>query len=751
MSTSGLFKSKQFKSKKNLKGLLISPPVLANCTSSLVSSGSNGSSNLAVNPHSSNINNRVIILRALYDFQAESEIELTVKSGEYLRLIDKPGNGWLCVQNVDRCTNKGLVPAAYVDIEVNDSWEPVTVDWLQEQEKEEILQQPQEDQSNCTSDDDEPKTPLEFNQKNSSSSTSTSNIFFNSSPKREQNSNTFGNFGSFGIPNLPITPKKNKSAHSRKSYSISTLGKNFIQSLSPVRVASQPTTLQSHKPPFPFPETESGTYSSSQNYTYSQPTTSGLPARLLNASTLMTPDDDFNFFQKESMMTNLLLASPTTTSHGKTTAAGASDSNKLQHISINNVLQYDNRFYYRVDITHQNKLKRYIMKTYQDFYNLHINLLILNIDENLPKLPQPIRQQTKQSLLIRCNELNVYINKLIKNEFFKSCDEMVEWLRSPEDQSPQLEFTSDDAEINQLLLPNSIDMMKAAAEAAAAMTASSRKNSSVTVNSMANGNVGKYSTTAPLPMASSTVLPGPNTQTPAFDYKYSNNKYSSYMHQRDKENVKQQKLKKFPSSVSSNTLNSYSSLIDRYEIDDESEDKKRNNSSGGSEEDDDVDSLFSELKKVVEEPEKVESPSTPIMESRSSFDDNGLSGSPVTPSTPPLAAGIKVLATHTPPPVEEEEEEEEIQHYRPIAASGFVKVKVLLNNQEDDIIVLKVQKKDIGCIGDLKRQVSEKIYKDGNLVNHYRLECDGKWDDQELLGKLRNSNKVNLMLIRVRN
>ncbi len=86
-------------------------------------------------------------------------------------------------------------------------------------------------------------------------------------------------------------------------------------------------------------------------------------------------------------------------------------STAIRSVAITHVLQHDNRYYYRIDaLRDQAQVLR--KKTYQDFYNLHINLLVLNTTLQLPKLLQLIRQQTKALLLIRCNELNVYLNKL---------------------------------------------------------------------------------------------------------------------------------------------------------------------------------------------------------------------------------------------------------------------------------------------------------------------------------------------------
>lgn len=76
-----------------------------------------------------------IILVCKYAFKAENDNELTVSKGSILKLLDRPGNGWLLVKFVDRLEEPGLIPALYVDIAVNDQHNPVTLVWLQSSSK----------------------------------------------------------------------------------------------------------------------------------------------------------------------------------------------------------------------------------------------------------------------------------------------------------------------------------------------------------------------------------------------------------------------------------------------------------------------------------------------------------------------------------------------------------------------------------------------------------------------------------------
>lgn len=110
-----LFRSKQFKSRKILKNIIISKPITTSAKE--ISSPSQP----------------VIILRVKYEFTPKTSNELKVVPDEYLKLVEKLGNGWLLVQHIDKIHNRpGLVPASYVTIVVNDSVNPIDIEWLSE-------------------------------------------------------------------------------------------------------------------------------------------------------------------------------------------------------------------------------------------------------------------------------------------------------------------------------------------------------------------------------------------------------------------------------------------------------------------------------------------------------------------------------------------------------------------------------------------------------------------------------------------
>lgn len=71
-----------------------------------------------------------VIVVCIHGFKAENKYELTTNKGDILKVLDRPGNGWLLVQFIDTVNKYGLIPAKYVDIAVNDPLDPITLQWL---------------------------------------------------------------------------------------------------------------------------------------------------------------------------------------------------------------------------------------------------------------------------------------------------------------------------------------------------------------------------------------------------------------------------------------------------------------------------------------------------------------------------------------------------------------------------------------------------------------------------------------------
>lgn len=177
MSTS-LFRSKQFKLKKNLKNIVISgpltnadlqqqhqilaltedlhhqhqqqttPPIRRRLSSLVATQQSpphtvkHTTSHSILHKHHHHKNGKYtidteddplqVILVSKYAFNAGSPRELSIKPKQFLRLLEKCGNGWLKVCELENNLQLGLVPASYLDIAINDITRPITLEWLHE-------------------------------------------------------------------------------------------------------------------------------------------------------------------------------------------------------------------------------------------------------------------------------------------------------------------------------------------------------------------------------------------------------------------------------------------------------------------------------------------------------------------------------------------------------------------------------------------------------------------------------------------
>lgn len=513
MSTS-LLKSKQFKSKKNLKNLSISSPIIdettpkslisPNFANSLSLSSLNLNEKSPLSPTSSSISPKTgiidqfenssslgtVILVARYDFQAETDEELNIKANDFLKLLQRPGDGWLQVKKVTT-KETGLIPASYVKIAVNDLISPITQDWLVE--------------------------TMEF-----------------------QNHET--------------------SFDSRDLF-------------------------------------------------------------------------DFEKYDRQE-------------SHKSDTP---------KNITVSQVLRCNEKFWYRVDFKMENGDEVFLVKSYQEFYDLHYKLSLLN-HQNLPSFPQPFNNHNikdrkyLEMVLIRCNELNVYMNKLMKFNYYKKSKELMTFisecvqLRNPRHLSNEF--------INDSLRPNCVSVIDI-------------------LQPHHNTKTKNFSPTAPLPV------------------------------------------------VESPSFTSFTSIIDSYET---------------------------EPTSPVKKPELKVNPMTPQM--LNDFEDDVLT--PMTPSTPPTPL-TPIMTPH--------KQKDSVSSVGSSISSGpkhgeFVKIKVIFNEtlETSDIVVIKVNKNDLQTMQDLKRMVSYKIYKDSDLISHYKLLVKDTEDmnDGQILRYVMENAKVTFTLVRIR-
>lgn len=360
----------------------------------------------------------------------------------------------------------------------------------------------------------------------------------------------------------------------------------------------------------------------------------------------------------------------------------------LKSINIANVLTKNDKFWYRIDLKLTNNDEIYMMKDYHEFYTLNYQLSLLNF-ENLPNFPQPMKfsntkdKKTLENILIRCAELNVYINKVVKFEYYKNSAEIAQFFDKGEKViNPRV--NSDDV-INDRLLQDGISLI----DLLHPTQDYDRKN---------NGRTVPLQVTESESMTSFTSLLDTYDQSSISPAKAKNRKYRS--------------------SSSADSGDMYGNNSD-YTY------------TSSSKHDDD--SVFSK------------SPITPQNIQGEFINDILTPSTPITVNNPTSPTKTLFLAnTFIKTPSGNPNISKFITH-------EFVKIKVLLNNVENDIIVIKVRTSNISSMIDVKRLVSYKIYKDIGLINHYRLTMkDKSLTEEEMVEQIKTSNKVTLTLVRVR-
>lgn len=145
--------------------------------------------------------------------------------------------------------------------------------------------------------------------------------------------------------------------------------------------------------------------------------------------------------------------------------------------SVSHYLTFEDRFWYRVDVTYSTGEQGYLCRYYQDFYDLHAALLemcsglsekeVLELGK-LPKLPEPMpskkRDSTEQQEIFseRCRQLSTYMSELVQNKNYQVSLTLVDWI--DKDYSERPGFVVDDAlndtheVINQLILEGSVTL-----------------------------------------------------------------------------------------------------------------------------------------------------------------------------------------------------------------------------------------------------------------------------------------------------
>lgn len=162
--------------------------------------------------------------------------------------------------------------------------------------------------------------------------------------------------------------------------------------------------------------------------------------------------------------------------------------NKLKAISISNCLLHNDRYWYRIDLRYSRQ-KVSIGKFYHDFYNLQLSLMDAGYT-NLPKLPPPIELNDDaddsnsssagassnnevngrgsgdikiDKFLKRCNELNNYLNKLIKlnypqfNDWINYSTNKYYYIYNITTRNEPIDISNND--VNNKIMPGSVNLL----------------------------------------------------------------------------------------------------------------------------------------------------------------------------------------------------------------------------------------------------------------------------------------------------
>lgn len=366
-----------------------------------------------------------VILVSNYKFVAEDDNELSINKGDLLKFIDRKDKGWILVKFLDRLDSAGLIPASYVDIVINDIKKPINLNWLKG-----------EDNNGITKDirDLSDPVPLRSSQRSQRSKESTSSTpspikksySLHSSQSSQHSSNSYPKklVPSFPVPNLPQNSSgwNNKFEYQRSKSSplLMQEGMQFKRSNSekkPLRVNTEFNQFQI--PPSPISPEMFKMQAKFNNFNLKE----------TDSTTDNSNEIDFNM-------------------------------NEITSVTITNCLTHDSRYWYRVDVKSATR-KISLGKFYQDFYNLQLDLLQYK-GNNLPKLPDPISiNETEDEILLiktlikRCQELNVYVNKLHMLRF----PEFLDWLKISNNKLFLIQNGETNDEINQKILPGSINLI----------------------------------------------------------------------------------------------------------------------------------------------------------------------------------------------------------------------------------------------------------------------------------------------------
>lgn len=644
----------------------------------------------------------VVVLLSKYKFDAHGEGEMSIEPREYLKLIERPGNGWLKVQKLDAYDHVGYVPASYVDIEVNDPSNPVTVDWL-----------------NCTTvnkgtmelslnlgpspANEIPRTPVSMDEMPRTPESIVGSP--NGSPRYK-----------LDIFKPSITSLESRLLESKHLESNHLESPNVVNGNSSMidlpRLDLPKRHLSSPKSLVDFPKRHLGSprshYGSKDKFSDCR---SG----------------------EHSMSLSHLGQSQPQLGPSWPLVAGTTAFDRISAVKIDQVLQNkDGIVWYKIQFTIGNKLV-FVGKSYHDLYQFHSRLLAEHPTADLPKLPSPFSHHSVgpnpdsrviEELGTRRKDLERYLARMVKMEVVWTLRLATALLEGPN----YLCAAS--------VVPCADDVVNAIDAGSTVLEGSVEETESRSLFLPLDANV-KY-----LSYMYDKIFQGKTTrkttqteekrnQDITHGYGKPNDKGSpSLILGMTKEPIQQKLIQELQGkldlqlaqvvpSLSCNTLDSYTSLIAGYDSDDDTANTE-------------PESVFSCQRRGGSTTSdgtttSGDSPGANCSEWERIDEDEGVLQSPKTCS--------------------------QISPRTRRNSGDKVKIKVLLNNDEGDILALLLKRTNVISIVYLKKLLSYKIYKDANLIEHYDLQrvgCDEVESDDVLMAHIKSADKMVLGVVRKR-
>ncbi|KAK6461945.1 hypothetical protein DFJ63DRAFT_206870 [Scheffersomyces coipomensis] len=709
--SASLFRSRQIKSKKSLKNLKISGPLSPDLSSQAI-------------PKSFAIQDSeyaIIVLVAKYGFSGENPQELSIETKEYLKLIERLGNGWLKVSRLDNSFDMGLVPASYVDIAVNDASNPISLKWLHEYKQGRITDL---DVKNDEDDED-----VELYNKLTEPADASSSIYSNNEvfdfehayPKSVSIENVLKDTNGKFWYNLKFTMSNDDIVYVKKSYQqFYNIHIEFIKNYPDVDLAKLPQPIRRAS-------LSSTVYDKSlvQDLNNLSSDLSLYIKRLIEIPTIKYSGEFHKFIYEqahikcksqseetdETLIADIIqrlspnsidINSPTTSAFSTTAPLPPPKSSKK---SISAIQTRDDTSNYKYS-TYIQQNKHIVPSTSSNTLSSYTSLIARYDDSYYDAVEQDDRETDERetsftesedskdtSMVTRATSVESTLlskrgsNDTQASEEIAEVEEDEEYEAEAEEEDVDVE-EDDEIQKDMKIKSEFIESLKDLCPRDSSKFGSghSSSNSESDIDSVFSSKTSVPSTpiiaTSGFFATPDCVLNVTSPITPT----------SPIMEDNESESIS-------PRSAYEYRMSRKSVLTPE---------KLKNRASS-------LESIIS----VPSHHKRAMSEVAPVM----TF------ASPILP--------VKERATSV----------------INCNAGDYIKIKIFLNNKEDDIVALKIKRNNLISIVYLKKLLSYKIYKDYNLVNHYRLqvsETDEEMDDEELLKYIKDYNKISLKLIRVR-